>query len=127
MRYIVILEASDDVDYRIGFADVSQELVPKPLSFRRSFNEAGDIHKLDRGWHDPVRLTNVRQLGQSIVRHLHDTFIRFNGAERVVLGCYLRGSQRIEQGGFADVRQPNNPTSQCQRETSTEYTEYTEF
>ena len=49
MRHILTVETSDDMNDRINLSYLPQELVAESLSFRRTFDESGDIHKLDRG------------------------------------------------------------------------------
>ena len=107
-----VLEAAHDVDDRVGFADVRQELVAQALALAGPGHQPGNIDKLDNGWHDALGLDDVRQRGQPRVRQFHDADVRLDGAERIVFGGDSGLGQGIEQGGLADIRQTHDPALQ---------------
>ena len=43
-----VLEAADDLDDRVDFADVGEELVAEPFALARALHQAGDVDELDR-------------------------------------------------------------------------------
>ena len=51
MTFVVAVGA-DDVQQRVGLADVGQELVAEPLALVRARDEARDVVELDRVRHD---------------------------------------------------------------------------
>lgn len=105
---VVVLEAAHHVADGFGFADVGQELVAQTFTFRRAFHQAGDVDEFHGGWQNALRLDDLGQLIQTRIGHRHHTGVRFNGAEREV-GCFnARFGQRVEQGGFAYVRQADD-------------------
>ena len=58
---IGVLEATDHLDNRVYLADVAEELVTETLAGARPFHESRDIHELDRGRDDLLR---VREFGE---------------------------------------------------------------
>ncbi len=108
MDDIVIFKATHYMANRFGFTNIGQELVTQPFTFRGPFYQACDIHELHRGWQNALRFYNLGQLVQTRIRHWHHTRIGFNGTEREVSGFNTRLCQRVEQGGFTNVRQAHN-------------------
>ena len=47
MRDVGILEAADDMDDRVGLADVGEELVAESFALSRAFHEPADVDDLD--------------------------------------------------------------------------------
>ena len=47
-----VLETAHDLHDRIDFADVAEELIAESLALARAFDQAGDVHELDRGGHE---------------------------------------------------------------------------
>src|SRR5207237_9503237 len=109
---IRILEAADDVEDRIRLANVRQELVAETLAFRCAANEAGDIDDLYVGVNLLLALGEVRQLVETAIDERHDADVRLDGAERIIRAGRPRGGQRVEYGGFADVRQSDDSGTQ---------------
>ncbi|MNB69589.1 hypothetical protein D3C75_161210 [compost metagenome] len=105
---VVVFEAANHVANRFGFADVGQELVTQTFTFGRALDQAGDVDEFHGGRQDTLWLDDLGQLVQTRIGHRHHTGVRFNGAEREV-GCFdTRFGQRVEQGGFAYVRQADD-------------------
>jgi hypothetical protein len=86
--HVLVVEAADDVDDRVGLADVGQELVagPSPWTHRRPGRSVG-ADELDDRRDDPLGLDDRRQLRQARIRAARP---RRRSArmvpERVVLG-----------------------------------------
>ena len=55
----------------------------------------------------PIR-NGVGELIQVLIGHLNDVTVGFDSAKRIVLGGNARLGQRVEQRGFADVREPDD-------------------
>ena len=49
---VVVLEAADDLDDGVDFADVGQKLVAEPLARARALDQAGDVDELEDGGDD---------------------------------------------------------------------------
>ncbi len=105
---VVVLKAAHNVADRFGFTDVGQELVTQAFAFGRAFHQACDIHELHGGWQNTLRFNDLRELIQTWVGHRHDTGVWLNGTEREVSRFNTRLSERVKQGGFANVRQTND-------------------
>src|SRR3989344_4435419 len=48
MRDVRVVKEADDLEYRVGLADVREELVPEPLPLCRALHEPGDVNKFYR-------------------------------------------------------------------------------
>ncbi len=105
---IVVFKATDNVANGFGFTDVGQELVAQAFAFGRAFHQACNVHELHGGWQNTLRLNDLRELVQTRIGHWHDTGVWLDGAEREVSRFDARFSQRVKQGGFANVRQTND-------------------
>jgi len=96
----------------IGLADVGEELVAEAFALGGTGDEAGDVDEFDDGRLHALRLDDFGQLGHTLVRHLDDADVRFDGAERVVGGIDAGLGQGVEEGGFADVGQADDAAFQ---------------
>ena len=96
----------------VGRADVAQKLVSETLTLAGSFDDAGDVDELHRGRHDRVRLHHGDDAVHTRIRHGYHAHVGIDGAERIVGGLRLGGGQRVEDGGLADVRQPDDSAVQ---------------
>jgi hypothetical protein len=105
---VVVFETAHDVRDRIRLANVREELVAKPFALGRAGHQSRDIDELDRRRQDLRRIDDTREHVETRVRHRHDTDVRIDRAERVVLGRDLRARQRVEESRLADVRQPDD-------------------
>jgi hypothetical protein len=108
MDDVVVLEAADDADDGIGFADIGQELVAQAFAFRGAGDQAGDIDELDDRRLDALRLDDRRDLLQARIGHFDNADVGLDGAEGIVLGGDAGLGQGIEEGGLADVRQADD-------------------
>jgi hypothetical protein len=106
---VVVLEAAQHVGDGVHLADVRQELVAEALALGGAAHEAGDIDERQARRDGLPRLGNGGQLVEPLVGHAHLADVRLDGAERIIGGlCRCRLRQRVEQGGFADVRQTHD-------------------
>src|SRR3546814_16833717 len=69
MLDVVILETAQDMDDRIDFADVAEELVAEPFALRRAAHEAGDV---DEGELRRDDLLAARDAGQLVEPRIGD-------------------------------------------------------
>ena len=58
---VAVFEAAHDLDDRVHFADVAEELVAESFARARAFHEPGDIDELDRGRNDFLRMRKLRE------------------------------------------------------------------
>ena len=102
----------DHLADRVGLADVAEELVAQPLALRGAADQPGDVDEPHGGRDDPRRVVQLGQLGEPRVGHPDDAHVRLDGRERVVGSQRARPGQRVEQGGLADVGQPDDADRQ---------------
>ena len=96
MDHVFILEAAHHVDNGVALADVCQELVAQAFALGGTLDKAGDVNEFDDRRGNFLRVVQIAQLLQALVRHRHNTHVGVDGAEGVVrrLGARLR--ERIE-------------------------------
>ena len=112
MVHILVLEAAHDLHDGVHFADVRQKLVAESLARTRAFDQAGDIHKLDRRRNNHPGLGNALQHLQARIRHRHDADVGVDGAEGIVGSLrFTRACDCIEQCGLAHVGQSDDTGS----------------
>ena len=105
MDDVAIIKAAEYVQDGIGLAYVGQELVTETLALAGTLHQAGDVDYVDRGRDGALRLAEVRQGLQPLVRHVGGAEVRLNGTEREIGALGLSGAYTVEEGGFTDVRQ----------------------
>ena len=106
MDNVVVLEAADDVEYRVAFADVREELVSKTFALRRALDETGDVCELDCRANYLLRAYNLRERLESRVSDFDNGGVRLDRAERIVLSrSLLLLGKCVEQCGLADIGQ----------------------
>ena len=110
--HLRIGKAANDVQNRVRLPNMREELIAQALALARAFHDACDVHKLHRRRHNRVRLHHRYDAVHAVVRNRHNPHIWIDGAKRVVRGLGLGGCERVEDGGFADVRQPDNSAVQ---------------
>ena len=93
---------------RVHLADVGKELVAQPLPLGRAAHQPGDIDEFDDGGGVFVRVVHFGEHVEALVRHGDHADVRLDGAEGIVRGLRARVGDRVEQGGLADVRQPDD-------------------
>ena len=111
-----LFEAAHDLHDRVHFADVAEELVAESLARAGAFHEARDVDKLNRGRDNFLR---VRKLGEHLearIGHGDDAEVRIDRAKGIVRRLRLAGAcDGVEKGGFADVRQTDDPGAEHRR------------
>ena len=103
-----IVEAADDVQDRVGLADVGEELVAEPFPFARAANEAGDVDDLQVGVDRLLALSERGELVEPRIDDRHDADVRLDRAERIVRALRAGGGQRVEDRRLADVGQTDD-------------------
>ena len=112
MGDVAALEAAQHMDDGIDLADVAEKLVAEPFAGRGAAHQAGNVDELELGLDDRLGAGNAGDLLQARIGHGDAADIRLDRAEGII--GRLRGrrlGQRIEQGGLADIRQPDNPAT----------------
>ena len=108
MHHVFVIETAHHMHNGIGLADVGKKLIAQAFAFGCARHQAGDIHKLHDGRKQFLRLRNIRELGETRIRHFDNADVGLDGAEGIILCSDARLGQRIEQGGFADVGQADD-------------------
>src|SRR3546814_5801008 len=62
MLDVVILEAAQDVDDRVGLTDVAEELVAQPLALARAAHQPGDVDEAELGFDNLGRAGDLGEL-----------------------------------------------------------------
>ncbi len=109
MNHVVVLEAAKHIGDGIDLADVGEELVAEPFALGGAAHQPGDV---DEGQPCGDHLSGLGNSGELVEARVGDrnlADIRLDGAERVV-GGLRRGAlgQSVEQGGLADIGQPDD-------------------
>jgi len=74
------------MDDRICFANVSEKLIAKTLTLVGTCHKTCNVHKFSDCIEDFFAARLLRQLGQTLILHLHASLVGFDGAEGVVGG-----------------------------------------
>ena len=96
------------MDDGVHLPDVGEELVAQALAFRGALYQAGNVHKLDGGGGELLRLVHFSQLVQAFVRHSHHAHVGLDGAEGVVGRLGAGVGNGVEKGAFAHVGQAHD-------------------
>src|SRR5690606_8220918 len=84
MGNIRIFKAANDVHDRIHFTNVGKKFVAQTFALARTFDEAGDVHKLKSGRNDSLSFDDLSDLLQPLVRNFNYSYVRVNGTKGVV-------------------------------------------
>ena len=84
MHHVVIIKASEHVQYGIALPDIGKELVAHTLAVARALDETCDIDNLNRRRNGPLWIANLRKHLQPPVRHVCRAQIRLNSTEREI-------------------------------------------
>ncbi len=84
VRDVVVVETAQHVKDGVRLTDICEELVAKPLPFRGSLYEAGDVYDLDRGRHNRAGFAHLHKFVETAVRHGYHAHVGLYGAERKV-------------------------------------------
>jgi hypothetical protein len=106
--HVFVVEAAHHVDDGVGLADVGQELVAQAFTLGGAGDQTGDVHELDDGRLDLLRIDDLGQGVEARIGHFDDADVGLDGAEGVVLGGDAGLGEGIEEGRFADVGQADD-------------------
>ena len=106
--HVRVFEAAHHVRDGVHLADVGQELVPQPLALGSALHQPGDVHELHARGRHFLRLVDLGELVETLVRHVHHAHVRIDGGEGIVRGLRAGRGERVEDGGLADVRQADD-------------------
>ena len=112
MQDVVVVEAADDMDDRIGLANVGEKLVAQSLTLARSLDQAGDVHELHGGRNGALRLHHLGQCVEAIVGNVDAADVRILGRERIVRGKDPGAGEGVEERRFADVGESDDAESE---------------
>ncbi len=103
VRHVLIVEAADDMNDRVGLANVREKLVAKSFTISRALDQAGDVDELHDSGNDFFWMNDIGELAQSRVGNFHHPDVRLDGAERIVRRLRTRSRKRVEECRFSDV------------------------
>jgi hypothetical protein len=109
---VLVVEAADDVEDRVGLADVGEELVAEALALGRALHEPGDVDELDGRRHDGLRVDDRLELVEARIRDDDDARIGLDRAERIVLRLDSRRREGVEESALPDVREADDAASE---------------
>jgi hypothetical protein len=113
---IGVFEATNHLHDRVYLANVAEELVAETFAGARPFDQTRDVHKLDRGRDDFLRMRKLRERFEAGVGNRHDAEIWVDRAEGVIRGLRFSGAgDRVKERGFADIRQADDSSAQHRR------------
>ena len=84
MDYILILEAPDDMDDRVHFADIGQELVAQAFTLGGALHEACDVDEFNDCRRHFFGMVQFAQALDPVVRDRDDPYVGVDRAEGVV-------------------------------------------
>ena len=109
MGDVAAFEAAQDVDDGVDLADVGEELVAEALALGGAAHQAGNVDELELGLDLVGRFGDLGDPVEPRVGHRDPADIGLDRAERIIGGLRRRRlGQRVEQGGLADIRQPDD-------------------
>ena len=114
MGDVAALETAQDMDDRVDLADIAEELVAEPLAGRGAAHQPGDIDELELRFDHLRRLRDLGEPAQARIGNRDAADIGLDRAEWIIGRLRRRRfGQRIEQGGLADIRQPDDPATKA--------------
>ena len=109
MMDVVVLETADHLDDGVNLADVAEELVAEALARTGALDEAGDVDEFDGGRDELFGAGNLGEHFEAGIRDGDHPDIRVDRAKGIVGGLGLAcAGDRIEQGGFANIRETDD-------------------
>ena len=106
--HIRILKTANHMNNGVTLPDVGKELVAQTFSLRGTLYKPRDIHKLHHGRRYLFRMIEIPQKLQPEIRNRNHTDIRVDGTERIIRHLRACLGQRIKQGTFPDIREPDD-------------------
>ena len=108
MVNVFALKAADHVGDDVALADVGEELVAQAFAFAGALDQAGDVDEGHLRGERALRVDQLGQLSEPLVRDGDLPDVGLDGAERKVGALGARVPQRVEERRFADVGEPND-------------------
>ena len=105
MDYIAVVEAAEDVEYGVAFADVGEELVAQALSPARTLDEARYVDYIDRGGDCALGMAYFGKHLKAPVGYIGGAEVGLDGTEGEVGTLGLAAAYAVEQCGLSHVRQ----------------------
>ena len=82
---VLIVETTKHMNDSIRLADIGEELVTESFSFAGALNQSCYIYDLhSRRNHAALRMTDLAEFDESLVRHRNDTYVRLYRTEREI-------------------------------------------
>lgn len=108
VQNVVVVEAPDDVHYRVDLPDIRQKFVAEPLAPARAGDEARDVDELNRRGYYDVRLCDLREGFEPVVRNLHHPDIGLYRAKGIIRRLRFSAAREgVEKGALAHIGQPD--------------------
>ena len=108
VRDVVIVETAQHMNDSVRLADIGQKLIAETLAPRSPFDQPRDIDDLDGRRDRLFRIVDLYQVHDPLVGHRNHAHVRLDRAKRKIRRLRFRIRQAVEQGRFADVRQPHD-------------------
>ena len=105
---VLVIEAAHDVNDGVRATDVLQELVAEASTLARALDKTRDVDEFDDRGGLLLGVVHLGELVQPLVRHCYHAHVGVDGAERIVGALRAGVGDGVEQGGLADVRQPDD-------------------
>ncbi len=105
---VAALEAADDVEDGVDFADMGEELVAEAFALGGAADDAGDIDDAEQRGDEFVGGDADADFFEAVVRDGDDADVGLDGGEGVIGGERTGVGERVKDGGFADVGQTND-------------------
>lgn len=113
VRHILIVEAAEHMNDGICLANVGQKLIAQALALACALHQAGNVHNLDGGGHDALRVNEFGKFIEAFVRNGDYAHIGFDCTEWEVCRLSLGVRQTVEKRGLAHIRKPYDTTLKC--------------
>ena len=109
MVNIGVFKAADNLHDGVDLADVAQKLVAEPLPLAGSLHKPRDIDEFDHGGDEFFGVGDFGEDGEPGIGHDDDPLVGVDGAKWVVGRLrFPRPGDGVKEGGFANVREPDN-------------------
>ena len=113
MMDVGVFEAADDLNDGVDFADMGEKFITQPFALTRALDQAGDVDKFDHRRNDDVGFHHLLQYLQPSIGHGDHADVGVDGAKGIIGRLRFAGAgDGIKQGGFADVGQTDDSSSQ---------------
>ena len=97
MSDIVVVEATQHMDYGIGLADVCQKLVAKTLATTCTLHQSCNIYNFNSCGHHLSGMYQLGKLVESLIGNGDYAHVRFDCAEREICRLCLSIRQAVKQ------------------------------